>query len=163
MPKPVVGRINGSCYGGALGFVAACDMAISPVTARFSFSEVRLGAVATGALVHCAQRMGLTATLRFALTGEVFDAGQAVSAGLLTVAVDDDSFEEATERMISQLLLGGPMALAQTKSLVRGVLSTNVDDSEHLAMKITKLMADHEEFAEGRDAFFAGRPPKWTL
>ena len=45
LPRPIVGRINGSAYGGGLGLISVCDIAIGVTTARFCLTEVRLGLI----------------------------------------------------------------------------------------------------------------------
>src|SRR5205814_2140446 len=42
-PKPVIARLQGAAYGGGLGLIAVCVMAVAVESAAFCFSETRLG------------------------------------------------------------------------------------------------------------------------
>ena len=42
-PKPVIARVQGHVAGGGNGLVAAADLSVAVESAKFAFSEVRLG------------------------------------------------------------------------------------------------------------------------
>jgi len=160
---PVIARVNGGAYGGSLGIIASADIAIGTAEAQFCFSEVRLGSVATGALVCCGQKMSLAVLLDLALTGDIFDGRQAAEAGLLTRAVPAAELDAAVERSVASILQGAPSAIAMTKGLIRGLARDAMSAGEALAAEVTVNMAATPEFTQGRQAFFERKPPPWQV
>ncbi len=139
--KPTVARINGSAFGGALGLIACCDIAIAIRSAQFSFSEVRFGLVP--AVIAPAER---------------FSSELAEKIGLVHQVVDDESLDETVDIAINKLLKAGPLSVQACKCLIRS-LSPDFDD-ESSARLIAQLRASAEG-QEGMSAFFEHRPPEW--
>ena len=108
-PKPVLARIAGHCLGGGVGLAAACDLSIAAETARFGFTEVRLGVAPAVISVVCLPKLRRADALELFLSGERISAGRAVAAGQLDAEV---------AAMTGRLVLGGPAAVAAAKRLV---------------------------------------------
>ncbi|CAM3672845.1 enoyl-CoA hydratase-related protein [Nocardiopsis rhodophaea] len=161
--KPVVARLNGPARAGGIGLVAAADIAIAPEEATFAFTEVRIGVVPAIISVPVTARMHNRQLSRYFLTGATFGARAAAEAGLLTAAVPADRVEEATEEVLDGLRRSAPRALARTKALLNG------PDAEARASAFASMGEVSREFfasddaAEGREAFFQKRPPRWVL
>jgi len=161
-PKPVIGAVNGAAFGGGLGLVAACDIAIASESARFSFSEVRLGLIPAMISVVVLPKLGEHQTLRLFLTGERFDARQALGYGLLHRVVPAGELRAAVQQDVDAIALGGPIAITEAKRLVRRVSSLAEDEAFSFAeKKIAELFAS-EEAAEGMKAFVEKRRPRWA-
>jgi methylglutaconyl-CoA hydratase len=160
-PKPVIVAANGHAFGGGLGLVAAADIAIAVESARFSFSEVRLGLIPAMISVVVVPKIGENQTMRLFLTGERFQAERAVDYGLLHRVVPDGELEKAVQEETDAIALGGPIAIREAKKLVRLVSRLPEDEAYAYAeTKIAKLFAS-EEAAEGMAAFVGKRPPRW--
>ncbi|PZG17088.1 enoyl-CoA hydratase-related protein [Nonomuraea aridisoli] len=161
-PKPVICRLNGTARAGGLGLVAACDFAIAPLTASFSFTEVRLGVVPAMISVPVLRRVDARAAADYFLTGEVFDAARAAEIGLLSRAVPEEELDATVARYAEMLMKGGPEALALTKRLVREVPRVSFEEG---LRRMTELSAERftsEEGQEGIAAFMEKRSPKWV-
>ena len=121
-PKPTIARVQGHVAGGGNGLVAACDLAVAVDSAKFAFSEVRVGVAPAVISVVCLRRMPPREAAALLLTGERVSAQRAHQAGLLTtVAHDHDALDACVADWVGQLLQGGPLALAATKELLRRV------------------------------------------
>ncbi len=83
LAKPLIGRINGSAFGGGLGLISVCDVAIAPVTARFGFTETRLGLIPATISPYVLARMGEGKARRVFMSARLFPAHEAVSLDLL--------------------------------------------------------------------------------
>ena len=156
-PKPVIARIGGPARAGGIGLLAACDIAVAARSATFAFSEVRLGVIPAVISIPVLRLLSPRAARELFLTGEVFSADRALTAGLLTAVVDDAELDAEVARYASMLALGAPGALAATKEL----LAHPSDD--YAAMGA--LSASHFAGAEGREgvaAFAAKRPAAWV-
>jgi methylglutaconyl-CoA hydratase len=163
-PKPVIAAVNGHAFGGGLGLVAAADIAIAVEGATFSFSEVRIGVIPAMISVVVLPKVGVNQTMRLFLTGARFDAAAAVGYGLVhrVVAADGLALPAAVQDETDAIALGGPIAVAEAKRLVRTVARLPMDDAfAYAEEKIAALFASPEA-AEGMMAFVTKRKPSWV-
>lgn len=162
-PKPTIARVHGAAYGGGVGLVAACDLAVALEKVTFCLSEARLGLAPAVISPFLLEKVAPAALRRYALTAEPFDGREAKRIGLVTEAVE--SFEDL-DKWISDasdaLKLAGPYALAACKKILRDVQQAAPDEVQALtAERIAELRAS-DEGQEGLKAFLEKRPPKWT-
>ena len=162
MPKPTVARVQGSAFGGGVGLIACCDIAVAADGAKFSLSEVKLGLIPAVISPYVVRAMGERHARRFMLTAERFDAAEAHRAGLVHEIAGDDELDARVGGLVEQLLDNGPLAMAAVKSLVERVSGGVVDDAmvEETAKRIAAIRAG-EEGKEGVSAFLEKRPPRW--
>jgi methylglutaconyl-CoA hydratase len=162
LSKPLIGRINGSAFGGGLGLVSVCDIAIGLAEATFRLSEVTLGLIPATISPYVVAKMGVPNARRIMLNAHKMDGHAATRLGLLDEVVSSiGELDRAVEREVSAALLCAPGAVANAKKLIRYV-STH-DASENLAYTATALADAWEtaEIREGIDAFFGKRKPNW--
>lgn len=162
-PKPVVGVIQGAAFGGGVGLVACCDIAIATSSASFCLSEVRLGLIPAVISPYVAAAIGPRACRRYFLTAEKFDAATAAKLGLVHRVVEAEALEAARDETIKQLLTGGPAAQAAAKDLIRRVTFAPLDDA--LRRNTAGRIADVRASAEGKEgiaAFLEKRKPNWS-
>ncbi|TML74168.1 MAG: hypothetical protein E6G13_01260 [Actinobacteria bacterium] len=149
---PVVARVHGYALGGGSGLVACSDVAVAAPDAVFGFSEVKLGIIPAVISPFVLPRIG-THARRYFLTGERFDAETARRIGLISeVATDLDG---AIERILADLLAGGPAAVRAAKELVR----TRPAGDE--TARIAAHLRSGDEGQEGLRAFLEKRAPGW--
>jgi methylglutaconyl-CoA hydratase len=159
--RPVIGRINGAAIGGGTGFVAVCDMAIAARSAKFSFSEVKIGVVPACIGPYVVKKMGEGKARELFITGERMNAERAHEVGLVNKVVDDDQLDDAVDALVKTLLSSGPEAVAMAKKLVREVPGmTPAQFKPYTAEMIAKLRVS-DEGQEGMDAFLNKRKPNW--
>jgi methylglutaconyl-CoA hydratase len=160
--KPVVCRANGPARAGGIGLIAACDIALAPLSATFAFSEVRIGVAPAVIAVTCLRRMTARSAAEYFLTGATFDARRAAEIGLITRAVPDAELDTATLGCVEGLLRGAPGALAATKSILREVPALPLAEGlDRMAALSAKRFACAEA-QEGMAAFTARRDPSWV-
>ena len=161
-PKPVIVAANGHAFGGGVGLVAVADIALAADTAQFSFSEVRVGVIPAMISVVVLPKLGVHQTMRLFLTGARFDAAQAVRYGLLHRAVAAGDLAGAVQEEVDAISLGGPIAVAEAKRLIRTVTRLPMDEAfAYAEEKIAALFASPEA-AEGMMAFVGKRKPTWA-
>ncbi len=161
-PKPVIAAVNGHAFGGGLGLVAACDIAIAADTAKFAFSEVRIGVIPAMISVLVLPKLGVHHGMRLFLTGETFHAAAARDYGLLHRVVPAAELATAVQADIDAIALGGPNAVREAKQLVRTIPTLSRADAFAYAQeKIAGLFAS-DEAAEGMSAFAGKRKPGWA-
>ena len=162
LPKPTLGLINGPAYGGGVGLVACCDIAIASDAAKFSLSEVRLGLLPATISPYVVRKMGESNARRYFLTAEVFEASEAEKMGLVHEVVPLAEMAEAANWIVNRLAEGGPDAQAASKRLIARVAGAPIDEGlmEDTAQRIADARASAEG-KEGVDAFLAKRVPGW--
>ncbi|MFF9096248.1 enoyl-CoA hydratase family protein [Streptomyces sp. NPDC014802] len=159
--KPVVARITGHVRAGGLGLLAACDIAAASPEATFAFTEVRIGVAPAVISLPVIPRTDPRALARYYLTGERFDAIEAVRLGLLTTTADD--VDEALAPVLDGLRRSSPQALAETKRLLTArVLETFDRDAAGLTALSARLFSSAEA-REGMTAFLEKRDPAWVV
>jgi methylglutaconyl-CoA hydratase len=162
MPKPLIGRVQGQAFGGGVGLMSVCDVAVAVETARFGLTEVRLGLIPATIGPYVVARMGAARARRVFFSGRVFSVAEAVELGLLARAVPEAELDAAVEAEIAPYLSAAPRAVAAGKRLVAD-LARPVDDAQ-IALTIEALVGrwEDEESAEGIAAFFEKRRARWT-
>ena len=161
-PKPVLGLVQGAAFGGGVGLVACCDIAIAATEASFCLSEVRLGLIPAVISPYVAAAIGPRACRRYFLTAERFDAPTAERLGLVHEVVPAAELEAARHRVLGHLLKGGPNAQRAAKDLVAHVAGARSDEPvlRDTAWRIAAARASAEG-KEGIAAFLEKRKPNW--
>ncbi|MFI7383392.1 enoyl-CoA hydratase family protein [Streptomyces sp. NPDC049813] len=160
VPKPVVARVDGHVRAGGLGLLGACDIAVASAASSFAFTEVRIGVAPAVISLPLLPRLDPRAAARYYLTGERFDAAEAVRLGLVTVAGPDA--DEALGPVLDGLRRASPQGLAETKRLLTvKVLEAFDRDAGALTALSARLFASSEA-REGMTAFLERRDPAWV-
>jgi methylglutaconyl-CoA hydratase len=163
LPVPTVALVQGACFGGGTGIVAACDVVIAADNAMFSIAEVKIGVAGTIIIPQLNDAIGLRQVRRYALTGERFDAKEALRIGLVHEVVPLAELEAAGERIVGNLLSCGPDAIAQTKlCALRSAWSHLDEDAFSGLIEAHSIKRQSDEAAEGFSAFREKRPPRWS-
>lgn len=161
LSKPVIGRINGPAYGGGLGLVSICDVAIAPATVKFCLSEASLGLMPSMISPYVVAKMGLSNARSVLLNSRVFDAVEAKGFGLLHEVVADGQLDAAVERQAQLFLRCAPGAIAATKKLVAHVNTHAERENFEYTVALVATMWASAEAAEGIASFLEKRPPAW--
>lgn len=163
LSKPVIARVHGAAFGGAVGLISCCDIAIAVEQATFALSETRLGIIPSVISPYVVAAIGPRYARRYVLTGERFDAAEAARIGLVHRVVPADALDAAVAEMAAALLLAGPAAQAAGKRLVADVAGRPLDNAlvEETSRRIARLRATPEG-REGMTAFLEKRRPAWV-
>ncbi len=164
LAKPTVARVNGPAYGGGVGLVACCDIAIAAKETKFGLTEVRLGLVPAAISPHVIDAIGGRQARRWFLTGEIFDAEAALRMGLVHQVVPARQLDAAVDAQLALLRGAGPEAVVQAKALVQRVVHPDGKARRSLDEDNADLIARlrvSPEGQEGLTAFLAKRRPAW--
>ena len=162
LPKPTIARVQGAAFGGGVGLVACCDIAIGVPAATFGLTESKLGLLPAVISPYVIAAIGARNARRYFATAEQFDAAEALRIGLLHQVVAPDQLDAAVQRQVDLLLKAGPVASASAKTLVRDVVA-HADGARHdadNAALIARLRVSPEG-QEGLTAFLDKRKPNW--
>ncbi len=161
MPKPLIGKVQGQAFGGGIGMMSICDVAIGADHAKFGLTETRLGLIPATIGPYVVARMGAARARRVFMSARIFGASEAVDLGLLARAVPSGDLDTAIEREVAPYLNVAPGAVAEAKALV-AALEPRVDPAM-IDLTINALVSrwESEEAKDGIAAFFEKRKPAW--
>ena len=161
-PRPVVAKVQGDCYAGGMGLVAACDVVVAADSAHFCLSEVKLGLIPATISPYVIKAMGEAAARRYFLTAERFSAREAHRIGLVHDVVAPDALDGAVGAIVKALVANSPHAVRQAKVLVREMAGRALDGAllADSAQRIAAIRASTEG-REGVAAFLDKRTPSW--
>jgi methylglutaconyl-CoA hydratase len=160
--KPVVAKVQGDCYAGGMGLVAACDIAIAVEHAQFCLSEVRLGLIPATISPYVIKAMGENAARRYFLSAERFSAVEAHRIGFVHELARAETLDASVAAIVKALVSNSQNAVKQAKVLVRDMAGKPVDDSV-LADSVGRVAAIRasQEGREGIASFLEKRKPAW--
>ena len=164
LSKPTIARVHGPAYGGGVGLVACCDIAVAAMEATFALSEAKLGLIPATIGPYVIEAIGARAARRYFLTAERFDAAEAYRIGLVHDIVPSlEALDERVNELLGHLMLAGPHAQAAAKALVRAVAHRPIDERvvADTAERIATIRAT-DEAREGIAAFLTRRSPAWV-
>lgn len=162
--KPTIACVQGAAFGGAIGLIACCDIAVAASDARFCLSEVKLGLCPAVISPYVINAIGPRQASRYFLTAEVFSSQMALNMGLLHEVVDASALSTTALSLASMAAANGPEAMAACKKLIKRVNDDFPDKT--LQEDTAKLIARLRVSAEGQEgigAFFEKRSPQWPL
>ena len=163
LPKPTIARVHGAAFGGGVGLVACCDIAIGVPAASFGLTESKLGLLPAVISPYVIEAIGARQARRWFATAEIFDAAEALRIGLLHAVVPAEELDAAVDRQVALLLKAGPVAASTAKALVRRVAATH--DRDTLDADNAALIAGLRVSPEGQEgigAFLGKRKPLWS-
>ena len=162
LAKPTLAKVQGPAYGGGVGLVACCDIAVASEAASFRLSEVALGLIPAVISPYVVRAMGERQARRYFLTAERFGAREAERMGLVHQVVPPADLDEAVAPFLEIMAGNGPAAMGAAKSLIRAVSQGAIDDAmiHDTSRRIAEIRAS-EEGREGLNAFLGKRQPAW--
>ena len=161
-PKVYVGRIAGHCVAGGMGLAAAMDLTVADEDAKFGFTEVRRGVAPAMISVLCLPKMRPAEAAEAMLLGNRMTGADAARLGLVNRAVPADQVDTVVDSFVTDLLAGGPGALAATKELLTRVPTMSVDEAFAWTAEMSGDLFRTDEAREGMQAFLEKRPPNWA-
>jgi methylglutaconyl-CoA hydratase len=163
VPVPVIALVQGGCFGGGTGLIAACDVVIAADNAVFSIAEVRWGLTAAIIVPQLKDAIGVRQLRRYGLTGERFNAEEARRMGLVHDVVPPAELAASGERVVGHVLENAPEAIAQTKALTLKQAFGDLTESAFAALiESHAKKRQSAEAVEGLASFAEKRPAKWT-
>lgn len=161
-PKPTLVLVQGAAFGGAVGLVACCDIALAEENASFCLSEVKIGLIPAVISPYVMRALGERQSRRYFLTAERFNATTAATLGLVHQVVSNDTLENQAEPLVQALLQNSPAAVSAAKNLLQQIYNKNINNEviAHTTQAIAEIRVSAEG-QEGLSAFLEKRKPNW--
>lgn len=162
LPKLTIAKVQGAAFGGAIGLVACCDVAVGTKLSKFCLSEVKLGLIPATISPYVVEAMGARVCKRYFQTAEVFSARRARRLGLLSEVVAEEDLDNTVAQIATSVLPNGPCAVSDAKQLVDHVKNRSCDPQlmQETSDWIARVRVS-DEGQEGLQAFFDKRRPSW--
>ena len=162
LSKPTVAKVHGAAFGGGVGLVACCDLAVAAESAVFSFSEVRLGLLPAAIGPYVLAAIGSRNARRYFLSAERFSADEARRIGLIHEVVPAAELDARVETLLAELLKGGPQAQRTCKAFLADIQGKPLDEGlTHYTSERIATRRASPEGQEGVNAFLDKRAPNW--
>lgn len=161
-PAPTLALVQGAAFGGALGLIAACDIAVAADNARFCLSEVKIGLIPATISPYVIEAIGIRQARRYFLSAEVINAEQALKIGLVHELCSENELAQKADDYSQRILTNSPAAIRATKKLIREVASSPINKT--IINSTCEQIADirtSREGQEGLSAFLEKRKPSW--
>lgn len=164
LPFPTIARVQGAAFGGAVGLVSCCDMAVATTRASFSLSEVKIGLIPATISPYVIAAIGQRASRRYFTTAERFSARRATELGLVSELVEEGELDAAVSSLVAVLLANSPAAIRAAKQLVSDIENRIVSDAliADTSERIAAIRVS-EQGQEGLNAFLEKRPASWLV
>lgn len=163
LPCPLIGRVQGAAFGGAVGLVACCDVVVASAKARFCLSEVLIGLSPAVISPYLQAAIGQRQMRRYALTAEEITSTRAYELGLVHEVVELDELDDVITGLLAKITCGSPQAQRETKKLLARI--ARVPDSEERKAETCRVISAirvSKEGQEGLASFFEKRIPAWV-
>lgn len=161
---PTIARVQGIAFGGGVGLVSCCDMALATPDASFSLSEVKIGLIPAVISPYVVAAIGQRAARRYFITAERFDAQTALELGMVSKVVEKEQLDHEIDKLAETLLANSPAAIVGAKQLVFDVAGRKINDEliDSTCERIAEIRVSAEG-QEGLTAFLEKRKPTWSV
>lgn len=162
LPKPLIGRVQGSAIGGGAGLVACCDVAVAAETARFGFSEVKLGLVPAVIAQFVVPKIGVSHARALFVSGERFTPERAFEIGLIHAITSADDLDATVSSLALRMLDSAPEAVGAAKRVVDAIWELERDAARAFVVSTIASARSGAEGQEGLQAFLDKRKARWA-
>jgi methylglutaconyl-CoA hydratase len=161
---PTVARVQGVAFGGGVGLVSCCDMAVAATDVSFSLSEVKIGLIPAVISPYVVDAIGQRAARRYFTTAEHFDGQTAFNLGLVSRVVEKEQLDQEIDKLAETLLANSPTAIVGAKQLIFDVAGRKIDVEliDLTCERIAEIRVSANG-QEGLSAFLQKRKPTWSV
>ena len=162
LPIPTIAAVHGPAIAGGTGLAMICDFTLATSTAKYGFTEARIGFVPALVSAFLALEIGDKRSRDLLLTARLFDAAEAHSLGLVNEVVPPDQLAAHVQALAQLLAANSPQSLAATKRLMAAQHKPWLDAAIEHAMQANAQARSTADFREGIAAFLEKRKPVWS-
>jgi enoyl-CoA hydratase len=160
--KPVIAVVNGYALGGGCELAIACHMRVATSNAKFGQPEVNLGIIpGYGGTQRLTHLIGRTKATELLMTGEMIDANEAKSLGLLNyISPTKDEAIAKAEEILKNIMNKAPLSIGMIVDCVNAVYTKDENGYQIEANSFARCVKS-EDYREGTKAFLEKRKPQF--
>ena len=162
LPKPTIAAVQGAAVAGGTGLATICDFTLALASAKFGYTEARIGFVPALVSAYLALQIGDKAARNLLLTGRLFDAAEGYRLGLVTDVVAPWALDKEVKKLADTLVANSPASLSATKKLMAAQHRAWLDAAVEMAMEANAAARETADFREGVAAFLEKRKASWV-
>lgn len=156
--KPVIAANRGYCFGVGFEISLACDFRIVTTSTEYALPEQKLGQIpGSGGSARLQKMVGIGRTKDIVMRSRRVSGQQAYDWGVAVECVEDDLLEEATDKLVLELLEFSPLAQRTAKKLLNESENSSLSASIELEGHSYSRLRSSEDFREGVEAFHEKR------
>ncbi len=160
---PVIGAVNGFALGGGCEYALACDIRIASENARFGLPEASLGIIPAGGGTQRLPRLiGLSRAKDWILTGDIYDANEALRVGLVSKVVPISQLMDTAREVARKILARAPLAVRLAKMSLNQSTRTPLDAGLTIETLVQAILFESKDKYEGMTAFLEKRKANFT-
>jgi methylglutaconyl-CoA hydratase len=160
LPKPTIAAVQGAAVAGGTGLATICDFTLAVASAKFGYTEARIGFVPAVVSAYLGLQIGDKAARDLLLTGRLFDAAEGYRLGLVNEVVAD--LAGSVKALVERLVVNSPASINATKKLLAAQHRAWLDAAVEMAMEANAAARETADFREGVAAFLEKRKPIWS-
>ncbi len=161
-PKPLIAAVNGHAIAGGCGLATLCDFTLSVPSAKFGYSEARIGFLPALVSVFLVRQIGEKRAREVLLSARLVSADEACKLGLVTQVVPNEELLPRARKLAQTLISNSPTSLTATKHLLLACAGPELDRQLELAIAANANIRLTDDFQEGLSSFLEKRSPVWT-
>ena len=161
LPMPTIAAVRGPAIAGGTGIATICDLTLATSTAKFGFTEARIGFVPALVSAFAVLQIGDKRARDLLLTARIFDAAEARRLGLVNEVVAPEELDARVQSVCETLVANSPQSLAATKRLLLEQNKAWLDAAISAALEENAAARTTHDFKEGISAFLEKRKPEW--
>lgn len=159
--KPVVVAAQGTCLTIGIEMILANDICVAGHGSKFGQIEVKRGILAFGgATIRFQQRCGWGNAMKYLLSGDMFDAEEALRIGLVQ-ELSDDPVSTATE-LAERIARQAPLAVQATLASAKTTILDGYEQAEKNLKPVLHQLMQTADAKEGLQSFLERREAKFT-
>jgi len=162
LPKPTIAKVHGAAVAGGTGLATICDFTLAVPTAKFGYTEARIGFVPALVSAYLVLQIGEKQARGLLLTGKLFDAAEAYRLGLVNEVVAAEELEARVNTLAGVLAENSPESLRATKKLLAAQSKAWLDAAIELSLEANAAARETKDFYEGVTAFLEKRKAVWS-
>ena len=162
-PKPLIAQVEGNAFGGGIGIISVCDIAISLENIKLALTEAKLGLIPATISPYVISKIGPNNAIDLFTSARTFSPLEAKNMGLIKTLCADENINDVIHKEAYSFIVNAPSAVSASKKLVRN-LSTQIN-KETITFTVEALadVWENPESIEGINAFFEKRKPDWLM
>lgn len=161
-PKVTIAAVNGPAIAGGCGLATLCDFTLASSSAKFGYTEVRIGFVPAIVSTFLVRQIGEKHARDLLFTGRIIDAAEAHRLGLVNEVVPPETLLSRASELARNLTANSPASLLATKRLLTSFAQAELDRQASAAIEENARIRTTRDFQEGVTAFLEKRKPNWT-
>ncbi|HEY3249609.1 MAG TPA: enoyl-CoA hydratase-related protein [Ignavibacteria bacterium] len=147
-PKPVIAKVSGYCLAGGCGIASACDFIVSDETAKFGYTEVKIGFIPAIVMLFLLKRVSETHAKDLLLTSRIVTSDEAFRMGLINQYVSSTDLDNAVNNLCDGLKKNSSSSLKLTKEMFSNISGMSFEKALEYACglnAITRMTPDCKE------------------